>query len=137
MFLLGQLEKHPNKDIVYLDADAVIKKQPVLFETISEDMGIFFGFANGETMTGTLFLKNNEKVKQLIRLWICGNLVSEEPMEHLILNKVIKSKDISGLTIYKLPPQYCKIFDLMKKVPDEVIVHYQASRRARKLERGK
>lgn len=73
-FLLDCLDKFPGMDIVYLDADAVVKRYPALFHEIDADVGVCFtpegeGFSH-RVLTGTLFLKNNPAAKHFVEVWL-------------------------------------------------------------------
>jgi hypothetical protein len=112
--------------IVWLDADAVIKKTPTLFTEIEEDLGICV--YRGEYLSGTIFLKPSEQIFDLLDRWIeeCNNNPKE--WDQKILQKLILNKKINHFT---LPPSYCKV-DFFKS-DENVISQNQASRRFKKI----
>lgn len=75
-FLKRMLEKYPRNPIVWLDADARIRQFPKLFYNLKCDVGIHIrkkrkgGVYGEEVLSGTIFLKNNKKVIELLNLWI-------------------------------------------------------------------
>lgn len=129
--------------LVFLDADCTIEKYPKLFESIPQeyDIGfhtlnwnIWYGYKNippiMEVLSGTLFLRNNKKVKTLCKEWY--RLAKEtNEWEQKILSKIINNYD---LKIYNLPLNYCFIDSRPGNKPplvsrkNVVITHYQKSR---------
>jgi hypothetical protein len=112
-FLLECLNKFNNKSVVYIDADAIVRKPLDLFNEIHEDIGVYCSNAadnfSHNYLTGTIFLKNNIKIKRFISDWI--NLqdgmvigVDQDSFEQAL-------KKNTYITIYKLPQSYVKIFD--------------------------
>lgn len=116
-----------NTPIVWVDADAVIKDRPVLFETLKADFACHLR-GGSELLSGTLYFANNDTVKSFVDDWIATNEKHPDVWEQKNLQAVLpKWKD--KINIFYLPPEYCLIFDLMRKEGEPVIEHYQASRR--------
>ena len=134
-FLLECLELYTGKSIVYLDADAVVRKPLILFDNIKDDLGVYHSKISDafshKYLTGTLYLANNKKTKKFLEDWIefqKGTLlgVDQDSFEKAIqINK--------DLGVFKLPESYVKIFD--RAGEDPVIEHFQASRNRVKLQR--
>jgi len=137
-FLKQMLEKHPDKSVVYVDCDAEFLRYPKLFDNWSTltyiDVGVYVfdrscyrKSAHGfEVLSGTIFLKNNTKVKEIVERW------EQECKEHpRVWDQRSLEKVLNG-HFHPLPGEYCKIFDRMEDIKDPVIVHYQASRKVRK-----
>jgi len=136
------LKEFPNKNIVWLDADAVIVKNPVLFSTFSRDLGAHRRKnkkdAGYHWNTGTIFYRNNEKVRERIHLmalnmraYYCGEAEIYYDVDWMLANA-----DKLGLDLGELPTAYSIIFDT--KQPEEinvepVIIHNQASRRLKNV----
>ena len=128
------LQKFPERDILRVDADAVFCRRPDLFE--SPDFGADvaahvhdFRWHQNELMGGTMFFRNNERVRVLVDEW--AELCCVQCPTHRngdLLQKLL-DRDIRTIRFQPLPATYCKIFDLMKDVRDPVIEHFQASRR--------
>lgn len=134
VFLMQMLEKYKPSAIVWVDADAEFKAYPDLFNEITEDVGIHFR-RGSEPLTGTLFLQNNDRVWRLLQEWVRLNRESPNQYEHKHMGEAIAG--LKGFTVRVLPASYCKIFDAEDMGKEEVIVHHQASRRLRFIERGK
>lgn len=139
-FAYAMLEAYDN-NVVLLDADCEVKKYPELFDNIPEQYDVAAytlsmkeWYRNGtigtELLSGTLFLRNNEKVRELVGLWIT-NCQKEKIWEQKVLQKAILELNIQ---VYPLPVSYCYIATLPNGNPpyveckDPYIVHYQASR---------
>ena len=133
-FLKEMLKKHYPTPIVYVDIDAEFMRYPDLFDTFEGDIGVYVfdrseyskshhGF---EVLSGTVFLRNNDKVANIVEKW--ENECKENPKvwDQKSLEKVLDGQ------YSLLPGEYCKIFDRMKFITDPVIVHYQASREVRR-----
>lgn len=133
-FIKQMLNKHKPTNIVYVDADAEFKKYPILFETFEGDIGVYvfdrseYKRSKGgiEVLSGTIFLKNNDRVLDIVEQWEAYHKMHITQWDQKSLEHVLKG-DYS-----LLPGEYCKIFDRMSKVIDPVIVHYQASRLIRR-----
>jgi hypothetical protein len=134
-FLLECMNKFNNKAVVYIDADAIVRKPLDLFNVISEDIGVYCSSVTDnfshKYLTGTIFLNNNLKVKKFLMDWIKFQdgvviRVDQDSFEQAI-------KVNNEVTIHCLPQSYVKIFD--KGNADPVVEHFQASRKHVKLQR--
>lgn len=130
-----------NTDIVILDADSKIFQIPELLYNIDCDIACHFLDWNTqyqnktnivELLTGTLYIKNTEENKNLIKDWI--NKVEQNNIwEQKVLQKLLETK-YKHLKIYNLPLEYCYIDTLPNgnkpfvKCNNPVIVQYQVSR---------
>ena len=130
-----QLKENPTKAVVYLDADSVIHKYPSLFFEIKEDIGVNYRdwnigeqFPSPQLNGAVLFFNNTLKAREVVDEWIKRNAEDIERWDQKFLKEVLdERKDVS---VYRLPLEYCKIFDTDKKrVSDPVIEQYQASRK--------
>lgn len=132
--ILNTMKKY-NTDIVWLDADALMKKKPVLFDKIDTDIGFYFIKEWDEFITGTMYFRNCEKVRNFLQVWADACIKSDKPDGPVFQEEIKKRKDIR---IEFLPPDYCKIFDneLIHSL-DPVIVHTQVSRKYRDKINGK
>jgi len=128
--------------LVFLDADCTIEKYPALFKTIPEEYDIAFHTLNWNTwygykdnpakmelLTGTMFFRNRQKVKDLCAEWYDVAQKTRE-WEQKVLSSIIHKYN---LKIYPLPIEYCYIVSRPKgQKPlvevDPVIIHYQKSR---------
>jgi hypothetical protein len=138
-FLKEMLLKHPGRPVVWVDCDAEIKSDPILFNNIRESFACHFRKRThrtqyideqGELLSGTLYFKNNKKSLKLINLWIEENERAPNMWDQQTLRRAWNRWD--GSTC-KLPAEYCCIFDSPeRRVKEPVIEHFQASRRYKK-----
>ena len=120
--LLKCMEKFPNKDIIYLDADCSIKQYPKLFDELFSkcDIGLHYlqlqNFYNidspkEEALSSVLYLSNNELVYDLIKRWEkkCaeGSVWEQRELQKLLADNIT-------LKIHKLPFEYNYILTLPK-----------------------
>jgi len=134
-FLRRMLRDFEGSDVVWVDCDAEFKRYPTLFDELDCDVAVHeFDRSNWskgrgtEVLSGTVFLRNNERVRCLVEEWERRCQKSGRVWDQKVLEKVLAGD------YYRLPGEYCKIFNRMKKVKNPVIVHYQASRTVRKNE---
>ena len=137
-FILSMIKKYPEKKLLFVDADAVINKPPVLFNNYDCDIAVrwesFNKNNNLECLSGTIFIKSNRKTVLLCKRWIAYNAgkPTERTFEQINLGKVItEMRNEKIITDKNLPPEYTMIYDSMRKIykTEPVIEHFQASRR--------
>jgi hypothetical protein len=132
-FLKQMLIKFPEHDIIYVDCDAEFFHYPELFNNFIGNIGVYifdrseYGPYNKglEVLSGTIFLRNNNEVKELIVKWEKECEAHPHTWDQKSLQKVLSNN------YTELPGEYCKIFDRMEWIKNPVIVHYQASRKVR------
>lgn len=108
-------------------ADAVVNSYPVLFDNITCDIAAYY---DPRLRSGTLYIGNSQKAKTLVQLWIQAQKQTPLEWDQRVLERVLKEQG-QGFDVYKLPPEYCHIFDHKHNyIP--VITHNQASRRFKK-----
>lgn len=130
-FLLDMLDRFPRTNLVWVDADAVFLKRPVLFETLDCDLAYHQLEKDRELLSGTLFVRNCLGSRQLLADWVALNARNDE-WDQRNLQTLLERRP--SLNCYRLPAAYCKIFDSQEQVTDDpVVVHYQASRRFRNI----
>lgn len=127
-----------NQDLLYVDVDALFKQYPSLIPDLTCDIAYRtqdFRWRKDEALSGTIFLKNNDKVKRLVDRWI--ELNEATPAERMKpetweqKNMQSAHREMSDIEYYNLPPEYTFIFDHMKTMYPgvrPVIEHYQESR---------
>ncbi len=129
-FIREMIYKHPDNDILYVDADARIQQYPQLLDDVDFDLGIC-PFEE-ELLGGTLYFANNQKTRDLLDIWIDECHKNLEVWEITTLIRILPECEKKlKIKVHLLPPTYCQIFDLMKHYGDPVIEHFQASRRFR------
>ena len=127
-----------NIDLLYVDVDAVFKNYPSLIDTLSCDLAYRtedFRWRKDEALSGTIFLKNNDRVKAFVDRWIQINEAT--PAERMRpetweqKNMQTAHREFKDLAYYNLPPEYTYIFDHTRTMYPglrPVIEHYQESR---------
>lgn len=135
-FLLNMLKKFPNKSVIWVDCDAELLRYPTLFDWLDCDVAahefdrrLYQSRRKNcpkELLSGTLFLRNNERVWNLVEKWKQECEKSPRVWDQKSLEKVLNGD------YRRLPAAYCQIHRVMRVVKNPVIVHYQASRRVRK-----
>lgn len=121
------MDKH-NRDVVWLDADAVVKEDPVLFKTLKCDVAFHYLKEWNEKMTGTMYFKNSTSSREILNKWISLNNTNNEPDAKNFQS--IMDADGNSVKVYDLPKEYINIEDNPYLICEKpVITHYQASRR--------
>ncbi|MHA1592739.1 MAG: hypothetical protein ACTSUP_09740 [Candidatus Heimdallarchaeaceae archaeon] len=148
------LKKYYPRPVLRVDADAVFQQYPSLLEkkNFNPDVAAVIWYqyrTGGELLGGTLYFANNERTTRVVDNWVnlCKSLPHKrnpDLLQAIIWQEIpsFQMKKIwpeekksfsEGITFEKLPLEYCKIFDTMRKqVPNPVIEHFQASRRFRR-----
>jgi hypothetical protein len=140
-FMYDMLDKHQGKSLLYVDSDAIVHSAPILFENYNVDIAVRwqdFRWRKNECLSGTIFMANNKKTRELCRRWQKIN-INEGPnattFEQWNLGSVIKEMEAEGkIKTDNLPPEYTMIFDSMRAMYPNiipVIEHFQASRKFR------
>jgi hypothetical protein len=135
-FVAECLERFPDHDVLYLDADAIIRKPPIFLNTINSDVGLLFTpvMRDGKRLlsiaAGTLYVRNTQGGRHFTNIWRMNEpkvapLGLDEDMVYCAFN------ELEGVSFTALPRSYSKIFD--SPGPDPVIEHFQASRKQLKL----
>lgn len=126
--------------VVWLDADARVRKDPDLFKTLQDNTDFACHLRmKKELLSGTMYFNNNDKCKKILDEWIKVNEKKPNVFDQKNLHEVVRRhKDLRWT---KLPHEYC-LFDIIcrqenKKEKDAVIWHRQASRRLKMLANGK
>ena len=133
-FIKEMMELHRPRSVVYVDVDAEFMQYPTLFEQLNCEIAVHEfdrswynpKFKGTEILSGTIFLSNNDTTRSLVDEW--EKMCQDNPRDwdQRSLAKVLSNN------FYRLPENYCCIFDTMKSVENKVIVHYQASRTVRR-----
>lgn len=116
--------------VVFIDADAVVKSYPGLFDILDCDFACHYRNKR-ELLSGTLFFQDSQNTLDLLDWWMMEN-EKNTCTEQRNLQKIIDTKKVRNLIMAELPASYVQIFDLMANNGDPVISHHQASRRFRK-----
>jgi 5,10-methenyltetrahydromethanopterin hydrogenase len=128
-FMLDMIDEYPELNIVCVDADAEFMAYPELFNELDCDIALheYHGPNMIETLCGTIFVKNNDAAREILERWKA--FLDQHPQKR---QQPVMQKILNG-NFYRLPAEYCKIFDKMPEVTSPVIVHHQLSRTAKRL----
>ncbi|MEI8350069.1 MAG: methyltransferase domain-containing protein [Candidatus Omnitrophota bacterium] len=129
-FILEMLDKYPDKNIVFIDADAIVHSYPDLFDVLDVDFAVHY-FRGRQLASGTLFFKNNTISRELLKAWIERNNQDKTNLDQQNLQNIIEEVWKYKITIFDLPPEYCTIFDMRERIPRPIIEHFQLSREGR------
>lgn len=135
-FLLKCLEKFSGRDVVYLDADSVLRAHPHFFDSFDGDVGVYAAEAAGFThkfLTGTIYLRNSSVVQDFLRLWASSQGLKATDVDQDGFQRAINASP--RLKVVPLPAGYTKIFDRDDMQGEVVVEHFQASRQRVKLSR--
>ena len=128
---------------IYLDADSRIQQYPELFFSLDKSIDIgyhkldwstWYGHKDSqvkELLTGTMVLRYNDKVVNLLQEWYHESMVTKI-WEQKCLEYILNKKELL-FNIVELPLEYCFITSRPGGLPplvacNPVIEHYQASR---------
>ena len=125
-FLLSRMRR-TDRDILYVDIDARFRQFPELFDHFPYDIGAHIK-DNSELLSGTLYLRNNHKVKSLLKAWKKNQRCNPEMWDQRVLQNTVNELAHLDLKLGNLPAAYCMIFDSMAHLGEPVIEHLQASR---------
>jgi len=135
-FILKMLDKY-EMPLVFLDADAEVKRFPYLFQKLADrnscDIAVLRNQNQG-LLSGTMYINNTDKVREILGLWILENKNSHKDIfEQTCLQKVLlASEELKrGFVIENLPEDYVYI-DNIFNCENPVIWHHQASRKYKK-----
>ena len=129
------------QDLLYVDVDAIFKSYPYLIKDLIADYDLAyrtedFKWRSDEALSGTIFIKNNDVMREFVDKWIEMNKANPaermkpETWEQKNMQKVHRDMG-EYIRYYNLPPEYTFIFDHTKKMfpgLKPVIEHYQESR---------
>lgn len=139
-FILECLQNFPNKNILYLDADALVKKPLDYFNRITADVAFYktkgmLGMSH-DYLASTMFFSNTTNTITLVEQWIADQVDGKQTQVDQDSLDSAMHKLESTLKVEALNPGYIKIFD--KDYDGEIYIEqYQASRGHTKLKRQK
>ncbi|MAG30646.1 MAG: hypothetical protein CL908_07125 [Deltaproteobacteria bacterium] len=128
-FILDCLDEHPGKDVLYVDADAFIRRPLGDFGQFEGDLGLHFNLnlvQPGRLRTGTIYARPTSATRDFLSEW--SAIQSRRPE----LNDTEGFKEACALPaardvrFFCLPIEYVKVFD--RDRISAYIEHFQASR---------
>lgn len=134
-------------DLVWIDSDAEIKSFPTLLFKIPQEYDIAVHYLSWEKhfgrptdkgkfemLDGTIFVRNNEKMKQFIEQWKANS--TDKGINHQkVLARMLKERP--DIKVFKLPWEYTYIATTpwgltANPIKNIVIEHYQLSRKGKR-----
>lgn len=139
VFIRKMLDQHPDRSIVWLDADAEVLKDPELFNTLKwPDIGVcryvWKKARKSEVLSGTLWFKNDHISRDITDAWTKTQQDNPDQWDQFSLDRTLQR--LSHVLVWWMPFEYCYIHDFHRQEhPDSepIIIHYQKSRETRGL----
>ena len=129
-FVLACLKRY-RRNIVWLDADAVVQQYPILFDTINCDVAVHK--RDGvEILGGTVYVQNSDGGMRFAEDWVRMATENKKLNDQGALQAILRKPSYN---VELLPAPYTLIFDLMESQGPPVIEHFQASRKGRTMKR--
>ncbi len=132
IILLKALNKF-KKNIIWIDSDAIIEKNPVLFANIKKNIAVHYIKRNNELNSAVLFLKYSKLTEKLLLEWFARNFLEAHLYftgDQKVLQLIIDKKYTNEVDL--LPDEYCAIFDHCDYKNKEIVIsQWQASRKLR------
>lgn len=134
-FIASVMEMFPNKNIVFLDADAEVMQYPALFDVLGEecDFAVHY-FREVELLTGTMFFRNCPIIHKLLSAWRLEVKLHPDVWDQKLLQKIVPA---SGIKVSRLPDSYTHIMGLSRSKVAPIIRQHQASRRHKRSIKAK
>lgn len=148
LILQKALNEFPHRDIIWQDADSEVLQNPELLFNIPEEYDIALCYLNWKThygregddgkfemLDGTVFWRNNERIKQFINELIVRSTTQGIDHQKTMAKMIETEKNIN---VFPLPRTYSYLSskpDGSKpaiELENPVIVHHQMSREAKK-----
>ena len=148
--LLRALNDFPNQDIIWNDVDSEVLKYPDLLFNVHEKYDIALCYlkweshygrpsdkGKSELLDGTVFWRNNERVKQFINELIIRS--TNKGIDHQKTMAKMLNENVFGLKVLTLPREYSYLTSKPNgdkpavELDDPVIIHYQKSREGKRF----
>ena len=140
-FVQACLERFQDRALLYLDADAVLVRQPKLLETYREpgtcDIAIHFRprqERKPELMSGTIYLANTPGCRRVVAEWVEEQTQHPDVWDQRNLQAVIERLG-DAVRLKLLPASYCYIIGRTRSGEPPVIAHRLSSKARRKRRR--
>lgn len=134
---IRQMWELSKKPVIWVDADAIIRKHPDYFNWLTSDIAVHFRndkrYKN-ELLSGTVFFNKTEGAWRIINEWVKTQEQAPDTWDQRTLQQVVEGLD--NISVYRLPASYTQIYDTMKDRGEPVIEHFQESRAKDKTARA-
>ena len=139
-FIGDMMARHPDRPLVWTDADSIVRQCPTVFEGgalrggAAPDAAVCeYKWLKGckETFSGTMWFAPTPGARRLVEIWVALQARDTEVMDQHVLAKAVELARAEGVRVALLPVAYCYIFDFHKQEhPDikPVFEHFQHSR---------
>lgn len=118
----------PGRSVVWVDADARIRRCPSAFEPLDCDLAAVWKDGT-EMLTGTMYLAPTAAVDELMERGVRRNYENPTGLYGDQGNFQDVVRESTELRLHRLPPAYAAIFDAGMCRPEEIVIeHLQASR---------
>lgn len=128
-FIARMMKKHVSRPIVYVDADAKMRMNPVLFNDLDCDFACHFR-EKRELLSGTLYFGDTKGARFLVNKWIEEDKLHPKthmPQKNL---RAVFDKNKDKIKWKALPVEYCMIYDSRYRHKiSPVVEHFQLSRK--------
>lgn len=129
LFVKQSMELYPGSPLVYLDADARVRRKPQLFDRIAPDVDFGCHYLDGhELLSGTLYFGGTIGAAEIVNQWHRRCTINPDIWDQQHLQAVVQE---GRFNVLNLPEEYCRIFDRPTPANDVVIEHLQESRNQR------
>ncbi len=136
-FILEMMDKHPGRSLVFVDADAKIRRNPTLFNDLDYDFACHFRHEK-ELLSGTLYFGDTKGARFLVEKWIEEDKLNPKthmPQKNL---RAVFDRHKKEIKWKALPVEYCMIFDSRaRRSVNAVVEHFQLSRKYKGPSTGK
>ena len=130
LFIKRMMNKHRGRSIVYVDADAKIRMNPVLFNDFNYDFACYFHAQREELLSGTLYFGDTKGARHLVNMWIKEDKLhpgTGMPQKNL---RAVFDREKDNLKWKALPVEYCMIYDSRSRYKvNPIVEHFQLSRK--------
>lgn len=117
-------EARQYESVVWLDADAILLKDPVLFDTITEEVGLYFykraKVGDTEPLAGTMFFRNTSRVRRFLKVLAAKVAKTPVHMKRPDQQFMRTMLPTSGLSVYELPQSYSQLWTEKTRKTDVV-----------------
>jgi len=110
-FILKMLEGHPGHDVLWLDSDAIVRSDPVMFRTDGDWQFAAYRRVKDAFWGGTLYFRNDPLVRQAVAWWSWWTAQNPRKSDELSLSAAVLKH---GLKILDLTMEYCWVDRFMK-----------------------
>jgi len=139
--ILKAMKEFPKWDIVFIDADGIVRQYPKLFDELSakghyDIAAVFHCYAkrsgdSDELLSGTLWIQNCQSAREIVERWHEIGIANQNIRHQKCLKVAIREMNREH-RLYRMPFEYTYVFDYVykeKRLP--IVEHFQASRRFR------